>query len=236
MPKALTSSEAVAVRAWLSGADGREDLNGWARALLAEIRTGSRDPPAIRHPLGFTCIQLYRSTGWGLCIHIWKSAAAPHTLTTTPIHSHSWDLSSQVLCGRLENLEICVADGSQSPTHRVLEITSAGSTDLIHPTQRLVCWTHSESVYIGAGENYSLPAGTFHVSRPSAVGLTATVLLAEDRYASPELALGRLDSYDHEVTRQICAPRDLQLIADVTLRDLIAVAAGERPLRSDDIR
>ena len=62
------------------------------------------------------------------------------------------------------------------------------------------------------------------------------MLLAEDRYASPELALGRPDSHDHEVKRQICAPRDLRLIADVTLRNLFAVAAGERPLSSDDIR
>jgi hypothetical protein len=234
MRKTLTSTEAVAVRKCLSNSDGCDDLSGWATAVLAEIRGGSRSPPAIKHPLGFICIQLYRTAGWGLCIHVWKSPMVPASLTTSPIHSHSWDLFSQVLCGRLENIEICVADASPYPTHRILEVTSLHGTDQIRPTQRLVCWTRTDSVYIGAGENYSLPAGTFHVSRPSEVGLTATVLLAEDRYASPELALGRLDSCDHVIARQACPPREMQATVDVALRGLAEIKAAEWE-RSNDI-
>jgi hypothetical protein len=226
MPKTLTSTEAVAVRRCLSNSDGYEDLSGWASTVLTEIRGGSRSPPAIKHPLGFICIQLFRSAGWGLCIHVWESPAVPVTLTTSPIHSHSWDLFSQVLCGRLENIEVCVANAFPYPTHRILEVTSVHGTDQIRPTQRLVCWKRTDSVHIGAGENYSLPAGTFHVSRPSEVGLTATVLLGEDRYASPELALGRLDSCDHVITRQACPPRDLRATVDVTLRCLAEVKSG----------
>lgn len=225
----LTRREAVVLRARLSTSNGPEDLSSWARTVLAEIHAGSRVPHAIMHPLGFTCIKLYRSASWGLCMHIWESQEIPPDLITTPIHSHSWDLSSQVVCGRLENIEVHVVDDSPSPTHRVVEITSNGDTDLVHATQRLVRCALTESVHITAGENYCLPAGTFHVSRSRAVGLTATLLLARYRQSAPELALGTLDSRDCVVKRQACSPEDLRLMADVTLRDFTAVHEAERP-------
>lgn len=222
MPRTLTSPEALAVRAWLSGSDGGDDLSSWARVMLAEIRSGFRIPAAIRHPLGFICVKLYRSTKWGLCMHIWDSPLTPPNLITTSIHAHSWDLFSQVVCGWLENIEVCVVDGSPLPTHRVLKITSTSDADLVHATQRLVCWTRNESTHVEAGRNYTLTAGTFHVSRPSTAGLTATLLLAENRGSAPELALGRLDCCDHIVVRQSYPFHDLQHIADVTLRNLVA--------------
>lgn len=226
MPKTLTEHEAEAVRARLIGYDDRKDLSGWTSSLLATIRDGVRVPSAIMHPLGFTCIQLYRATAWGLCMHIWQSAEISPTLTTTPIHSHSWDLFSQVVCGELENIEICVTDGSPFPTNRVLEITTADGADLIHATQRLVSWTAGESVHIGVGQSYELPAGTFHVSRPSPARLTATMLLAEYRSLLPELALGRLDYCDRVVTRQALSARNLREMADATLRELTGDIGG----------
>jgi hypothetical protein len=228
MPQTLTSREATAVRARLSEPDGHKDLSRWARSLLVTIRNGFCVPAGTKHPLGFTCIQLYRGPTWGLCMHVWESPEISATLTTTPIHSHSWDLFSQVVCGQLENTKICVTDGSSPPTHRILEITSADRRDLVHATQRLVTWTESESVHISAGQNYELPAGAFHVSRPSGAGPTATVLLAEYRYASPELALGRLDASDHAVARQACLSTDVRQLADVTLRELTGDAHGEK--------
>lgn len=222
MPEILTRCEARTLRARLGTPGRHEDLSAWARGVLAEIRTGSRIPPAMEHPLGFICVQLYRGAGWGLCMHIWKSSDMSASLTTSPIHSHSWDLSSQVICGRLQNIEIRVMDGSPDPTHRVLEITSSNGRDFIRPTQRLVTCANSTLAYIGAGENYSLPAGMFHVSRPSAAGLTATVLLAEDRHKSPELALGQLDTSGHAVRRRACPTTDLRRMAGITLRDLDA--------------
>ena len=232
----LTRREAVVLRARLNVCSGREDLSSWAHAMLADIRAGSRSPQAIMHPLGFTCIKLYRSASWGLCMHIWRSQEIPPDLITTPIHSHSWDLSSQVVCGSLENIEVYVIDDPPSPTHRVVEITSNGDTDLIQPTQRLVRCALTESVHIEAGENYCLPAGTFHVSRSRAIGLTATLLLASHRKAAPELALGGLDSCDHVIKRKACSPEDLRLIADVTLRDITAAHAAERPPPGDGIK
>lgn len=226
MPTTLTNPEAAAVRTWLSISDDRKDLSGWTRSLLAAIRNGSRVPSAVMHPLGFTCVQLFRSTTWGLCMHIWESSENSPSLTTTPIHSHSWDLFSQVVCGQLENTEISVTDGSPFPTNRVLEITSTDGTDLIRATQRLVNWAHGESVHIGVGQSYELPAGTFHVSMPSTTGLTATMLLAEYRSPSPELALGRLDYCDRVVARQVRLPRDLRFMADAMLRELTGDLRG----------
>lgn len=220
MPETLTSTEAMIVRTWLDTAGRHEDLSAWVRGVLAEIHTASRVPLAIEHPLGFICVQLYRSVAWGLCMHIWRAPEPSATLTTSPVHSHSWDLSSQVICGRLENIEICVLDGSPAPTHRVMEITSANGCDFVRPTRRLVSCANKVSMYIGAGQSYTLPAGIFHVSRPSAANLTVTVLLAEDRFASPELALGRPDLSGHVIRRRACPAGDLQSLAGITLRNL----------------
>src|ERR1700742_1295635 len=105
MPGTLTEREAADVRARLGGPGRHAGLSGWARVVLAEICAGTRVPPVIEHPLGFICVQLYRGDGWGLCLHIWTPRETPVALTTSPVHSHSWDLSSQVICGLLENVQ-----------------------------------------------------------------------------------------------------------------------------------
>lgn len=222
MPQTLTGREAMTVRARLGTPERNEDLSVWVRGVLAGIYAGSRVPPAVKHPLGFVCVQLYRGTGWGLCMHIWRSPEPPANLATSLIHSHSWDLSSQVICGRLENIEIRVMDEQLTPTHRVLEITSANGRDLVRPTRRLVSFAANASAYIEAGGNYRLPAGKFHVSRPSAAGPTMTILLAEDRYKSPELALGRLDTRRDTTRRRPRLASDLRSIAGITLCNLDA--------------
>lgn len=225
MPRTLTKSEAFAVRALLSESGYHTELSAWAYRMLTDIEVGARFVPAVRHPLGFVCVHLYRGADWGLCLHIWESADIPIGLTTTPIHAHSWDLDSQVVCGWLENIEIRVTEGGQPPTHRVMAIISAGGTDLIQPTRRVVSWTRARSVRIGAGDTYRLLAGTFHVSNPSPVGITATVLLAQYRSGLPELALGRPDSREHLVARQACPPSQLRVLASATLRQLAATMA-----------
>jgi hypothetical protein len=160
-------------------------------------------------------------------MHIWRSLETSADLTTSPIHSHSWDLSSQVIFGRLENIEVRVIDGASPPTHRVLEITNADDCDFIRPTRRLVSYANNASAYIEVQENYSLAAGMFHVSRPNATGSTVTVLLAEDRYKSPELALGRLDSSGHAIRRRACPASDLRSIAGTTVHDITNCSPNE---------
>lgn len=208
------------MRARLGGSDACGDLSGWASEILRDIRDGRRILPAIKHPLGFTCIQLYRNIKWGLCIHIWQPGMVENDLTTGLIHCHSWDLCSQVICGKLQNIEVRVIDERCTPTNQILEITSACGTDLVRATRKLVCWASRKSAQIAAGGNYTLPAGAFHVSRPSAVGLTATILLAEYGDSPSELVLGELDGGDRVVERQVCEPGDLQLVADAALNDL----------------
>lgn len=230
MPRTLTPEEAEAVRAQLNstaqrgsarfhGPVDRGELRQWALTMLGRIRAGSEVPSAVRHPLGFTCVQMYRGEGWGLCIHIWpKSATAPE-LTTSPVHSHSWDLFSEVIRGQLENAVVAVTDDPLSPTHRVMEITSAHGADTIRPTPRLVSCRCAAPVRVQAGERYRLPAGTFHLSMPRADGPTVTVLLAEDRYQAPEFALGWPDTTSHSVRRRRCLPGDLRRMASIAMRE-----------------
>lgn len=219
MPRTLTADEAEAVRAQLNGSADQHELRPWALALLSRIRTGGEVPPAVRHPLGFTCVRLYRTEGWGLCLHIWPKDQTSARLTTSPVHSHSWDLFSEVIRGQLENAVVAVTENQRSPTYRVMEITSEHDTDTIRPTPRLVSCRRAASMRVRAGERYRLPAGTFHLSRARSGGPTVTVLLAEDRYQAPEFALGWLGTAGHSVRRRRCLPGDLRHMASIATRE-----------------
>lgn len=219
------------MRARLSEPGGRGDLSGWALVVLDGIRSGHRAFSAVRHPLGFTCVQLYRDAGWGLCLHVWTSGDLPPELTTSPVHAHSWDLASQVVCGQLDNVVMRVSDSVFAPTHRVLEITSAQGTDTIRPTARLVSCRRDGLTRVGPGQNYSLPAGTFHLSRPDMARPAVTLLLAEDREQSPELALGRLDTAGHSVSRQPCSSRELRRMATMAVSGVSRSRRGGSVIR-----
>ena len=80
----------------------------WALELLRDIASGRCELTAVRHPLGFLCIPAQRSGEHGICIHVWTPALQP-ALTTSQVHSHSWDLTSYVLYGTLLNQRIRVA-------------------------------------------------------------------------------------------------------------------------------
>lgn len=186
----------------------------WALEILADPE---RTPPAVLHPLGFLCFPLLRAVGSGVCVHVWlphRDEFAP-PLETTSVHSHSWDLLSYVLHGRIGN-ELVSTEPAEPPdaTHRVYEIHSAHGADRVVPTSRCVRSHRREIRYAGADEVYQLAGGEFHssvVDEARDEG-AATVLLADER-GGVDRALGPVRARAFEPVRRLHAPAALSALA-----------------------
>lgn len=207
----LTQARAAEVRRLLSAPEPAA-LRTWALELLTDAASPAGVCAAVCHPLGFVCIPAYRAEGWGLCLHIW-GAVRPDPAAVPSIHSHTWDLASYVLCGGLENQVVDVASAADDATHRILQISSIGPLDVIEPTDRLVRCLGPVATRIGPGGRYGLPARVFHTTIPRESGLTATVVLGENRYEPPEFVLGPLDSSLRVMLRPSCAFAELRELA-----------------------
>jgi hypothetical protein len=164
----------------------------WALRRLAEQDVQGQ---AVLHPLGFVCFPLLRGRGTDVCVHVWLSHRAEFApeLTTSAIHSHSWDLQSLVLSGHIGNELIDVRPSSEAEaTHRVYEVRSAQGADEVTPTALCVRTLLRDVRYTRAGDVYTLPGGEFHSSVVPDGLDAATVLLASSR-GGTDRALGSVD-------------------------------------------
>lgn len=219
MPRTLTPSRAAEVRRTLAAGTPSGGVRRWALDLLAHIARATEPVAAVQHPLGFVCIPAYRAESWGLCLHIWSAAHSDFSASAT-IHSHSWDMASQVLCGHLDNHIIGIKPAVSDATHRILRITSVGRLDIIEPTDQIVRCDRPDITGIDAGLSYGLAARKYHRSVPQASALTATAVLGENRHQPPELALGALDSTLRTETRPKCTPAVLRDIAQSAVDEI----------------
>ncbi len=180
--------------------------------ILDEIIEDPEDPEqpasvtALLHPLGFICFPLERDGVSGVCLHAWDEdlwQGLPRaSLTTSPFHSHSWDLDSYVVYGTVCNKAIKVSDNVAQPEYRIAEIRSNGDIDTITPTERLVDSTVLTTESYSGGETYSLEAGVFHTTE--VVGAAATLAFGRGSPGIVDLALAGLDVVPHTIPRMRC--------------------------------
>jgi hypothetical protein len=188
-----------------------------ARRLVERVLDGS--VPAVRHPLGFTCLPVIREGADGVCLHWWQGGAAE--LTTEAVHAHSWDLLSFVLYGALGNESVSVVDDQLSPTHRVFEVRSLpGGRDEIRGTDRTVYIGSRESGHNGPGSHYRVRSGEFHTSELRADEV-ATLVFGRTLPGSVDLTLSALDATDHATQRQACGAAETRRIAETVLDRLL---------------
>jgi hypothetical protein len=194
-----------------------ESVPGWALSLMQEIISGGRELTAVRHPLGFLCFPVERQARHGVCVHLWTPGRRS-ALTTSTVHSHSWDLTSYVLYGTLRNQRIRVVPTAGQATHRLFEVRSRGDVDELHTTTRLVSYHPEADSVHDAGSVYFLPAGEFHATVVLAEQEVATVVLSRNRPQTADLALGPVHAPSHTLTRSRCDARETacaaRLIAD----------------------
>jgi hypothetical protein len=204
------------------GGDG-DSVRRWAADALAAVLADVRSAPtAMRHPLGFVCLPLVRDGDLGVCVHVWAPGLGGVTPTTSPVHSHSWDLRSFVLYGGVRNDRVDVTDVTTAPTHRVFEVHSAGDVDEIRPTPRLVRCAQVNPQTSRAGEVYTLPAGEFHMTVIEDDQHAATVVLGRTRSGVGDLSLGAPQLASHRVRRVPCDPAETVLAARLVTGRLAA--------------
>ncbi|HET9254667.1 MAG TPA: hypothetical protein VFO16_05635, partial [Pseudonocardiaceae bacterium] len=144
-----------------------DGLTGQVSEAMMAIARGSTPITAVRHPLGFRCLPLARQRESGVCVHVWVPGPPEVELTTSPMHSHSWDLLSYVLHGDVRNELVRVSDAPPVPSHRVFEIRSDGDADEIRRTARVVGCARAPGRTAAAGDSYQLAAGQFHMTEVS---------------------------------------------------------------------
>jgi hypothetical protein len=178
----------IPAAAFPAGPPANGGMVGWALAALAESGDALR---AVLHPLGFLCIPLFRGPGLGVCVHMWADGLPTAELITSPIHSHSWDLLSYVLFGRVDNdLIRTVAAAPAEASHRVYQIDSAQGADRIIATSQYVRCARAATHYAAAGDAYTLAGGEFHTTVVAAGSTAATILVARTLPGARDRSLG----------------------------------------------
>ena len=175
----------------------------WVIEELTEIADGRRELKAVRHPLGFICLPVYRHGDDGICVHVWPADRPAIRPTTSAVHSHSWDLLSQVLYGRVRN-EIIEVTEDADPAYRVFEVHSRGDLDEIRATPRLVRARTGAVETHRAGASYALLAGDFHTTEVPDGQEAATVALGRTSPGAWDLTLGAVGGKTHQVRRDRC--------------------------------
>lgn len=194
------------------------------RRALDEIVAGRCDITAVRHPLGFLCLPVYRDGEYGVCVHLWSPGVTLAHAVRSPVHSHSWDLVSFVLFGQVGNTVLQVVDDAVTGTHRIFEIRSRGDIDEVRATPRLVRCQPARHRAAGPGGTYRLRAGRFHASVIEGEPEAATVVLGRTR-ATPDLLVGPPDGPSHRICRQRCGAQETAEAARIVV-DRLARAAG----------
>lgn len=202
------------------------ELMRHAVSELEEVVSGRLALRAVRHPLGFICLPILRDGPRGVCVHVFGGCGAagqpgpPEPVPSVPqVHSHSWDLTSTVLYGRLGNRHMGVCEETVKPTHRVFEVHSDPSgVDELRPTERLVrCLPGVERTSV-RGQTYALPAGEFHTTVLPDGRPTATLVLGRTRPGRADLSLGPLRAPGHRMVRRTCDATQTARIAAGAVR------------------
>ncbi|MER6734798.1 hypothetical protein [Streptomyces puniciscabiei] len=195
------------------------ELTRHAAAELDLIASGRRALRAVRHPLGFVCLPILRAGHDGVCVHVFGPPEAQPDRSVPQVHCHSWDLTSTVLYGRLDNRRVHVDDHSGEPTHRVFEVLSDPSgVDELRPTERLVRCRPGAGQTSARGQSYALPAGEFHTSVVPDGRPTATLVLGRTLPGRMDLSLGPPSAAGHRMVRRTCDATQTARIARAALR------------------
>jgi hypothetical protein len=195
-----------------------ELLRRWVLDVLDDVAEGRRPLAAVRHPLGFTCLPVDRTGADGICVHAWPADPPTVAPTTSTMHSHSWDLLSHVLHGRVRNELIEVTDAPADPSWRVYEVHSHGDVDEMAATDRLVTAVTARVETHTAGRSYALRAGGFHTSEVDRGQPAVTVALGRTTPGARDLSLGAVDGRSHRVRRDRCGAEETARLARAIAR------------------
>ena len=192
---------------------GFHDLLEYALARGSELGFAQHRLPAVDvcaasaqwHVLGFIHINLVSASRETLRLHLWRHGLGREPLWR--VHNHSYELTSLVVAGCLEDRRFNVVPDPNAP-HQLYEVRySENGSKRIKLGRRVKC-TEVGRFERATDETYGIPLDSFHSSLlttdwPAAVTIVQTSRLTE----SPPRVVGTADGaqvYDY-VTRAVDA-------------------------------
>ena len=154
----------------------------------------------ILHPLGFFHIRLFASGSETFRLHYWPESRRELGTALTPFHDHVWNLTSCVLKGTLDNIEIEIEDDETGDFELAL-IEQGGPKDIVRPAGRRVSVRQTGRQTHNSGEYYFLGAGHFHYTIVPPNVNTVTIVHSEVVLAGGPRALIPLAHTGHAPTR-----------------------------------
>jgi hypothetical protein len=193
-PTAATHHEASTLRSRLErgGGDEADYQRTWVRQFLERVARGECAPRAKLHPLGFHCIPVYRSAGFGLCVHGWLPGAQRETSPTSDMHMHTFDMISSVLTGNVINTELDLVEQGRD-RYRIFEIGKDGGedVDVFTDTGLETAIETREVTKVSAGRQYAIARFVYHSADETVRNqdFTVTLMLAQNWDDSPQRTL-----------------------------------------------
>ena len=222
-PITTTSPEASSLREALEDEEGgdaaSDSAKEWVRRFLEQVGKGDRAPAAKLHPLGFHCVPVYRSAGFGLCVHGWLPGARRETSPTSDMHMHTFDMISMVLHGNVINTVLDLVERGPR-RYRIFEITKDGGedVDVFTDTRLETAVLAGDPDKISAGRKYAIEKNIYHSAEETVLkdDFTVTLMLATNWDDSPQRTLVEVERV-HEIPRRyerrLLSPRDTRRAA-----------------------
>lgn len=153
------------------------------------------------HPLGFvSCVILRETDGSTVRVHYWPKSERRVKNPDWPVHTHTYQLSSLVLAGRLFDIQYQRSSGTSQVIYEVNYYDGGSSIARTSETISLSIEFEKER---SVGEQYSVERGVFHETRvafdESALTLVA---LSEFKENLHPLVVGsnKAESYPYDRT------------------------------------
>lgn len=208
------------IRDLILGDEAGDRLASLTAGFLDDLGEGRRVIDSIHHPLGFIYVPMLSDDRGMLRLHLWLNGGTPDDITTSPYHMHTWNLSSYVLCGSLENQMIEVDDVGPLGPYRIFEIIGDRKRGELRATDGEV-YARIESVEkVKAGSIYHIDAGRYHTTINTSAGDLVTVAYVERVSGTRERNLGPVGTETHVVVREPCPPEQVADAARTVLSRL----------------
>jgi hypothetical protein len=131
--------------------------------LVENIEKFSSEKQPLWHPLGFaSCVLGTSDLGVKFRVHYWPPYERRTKNPDWPIHTHSYDLSSLVLQGQIEDIQYEVSEEGEDFLYAV---SYSGEDSEIKKTSRRVRVISQSSFERISGDQYSVDRGVFHQSK-----------------------------------------------------------------------
>jgi len=188
-------------------------------ALLVALR---RTPPAgTWHPTGFVVLPLDSDPTGALRLHLWPPGARQYGDPRWPVHDHTWELRSEILCGTVTSRGYTVIDDPEGDARLYAVDYSTRRSSALRRSDRPVRVHANPPRTLHPAEAYEVAAGDFHASEVEEGHLAATLVATQPTDRRHPWVVGPPDGPSTvPVERPVATPLEIRALLDAVLAAL----------------